>query len=188
MLWRIANYVIDGGQIGGNLRRESLQRMGLHCGLVYLGQFRCDLCLVSYFNFWRFEHRLRMRLRRHLVCDGTRMAEIPCLLNMLRNGISLVDLQSLSEGIIIWPQLDVDEAGLGGELVGLGGGGVGPGGGHQVGLEVVPPVLPRRDLEQCGPLSLVEECRGLSLIGRECCWRQLSYAIKNQLVASKAPY
>ena len=41
---------------------------------------------------------------------------------------------------------------------------------------------------QCGPLSLVEECRGLSLIGRECCWRQLSFAIKNQLVASIAPY
>ena len=42
--------------------------------------------------------------------------------------------------------------------------------------------------EQPGPLSLVEECRGLALIGRECGWRQLSYAIKNQLVASKAPY
>ena len=42
-------------------------------------------------------------------------------------------------------------------------------------------------LHQSGPLSLVEECRGLALIGRECCWRQLSYAIKNQLVASKAP-
>ena len=39
---------------------------------------------------------------------------------------------------------------------------------------------------QCSPLSLVEECRGLALIGREQCWRQLSYAIKNQLVASKA--
>ena len=41
---------------------------------------------------------------------------------------------------------------------------------------------------QPGPLSLVEECRGLALIGRRCCRRQLSYAIKNQLVASKAPY
>ena len=40
---------------------------------------------------------------------------------------------------------------------------------------------------QPGPLSLDEECRGFALIGRECCWRQLSYAIKNQLVASKAP-
>ena len=46
----------------------------------------------------------------------------------------------------------------------------------------------RRYCWQSGPLSLVEECRGLALIGRECCWRQLSYAIKNQLVASKAPY
>ena len=42
--------------------------------------------------------------------------------------------------------------------------------------------------DQPVPLSLVEECRGLALIGRECCWRQFSYAIKNQLVASKAPY
>ena len=39
---------------------------------------------------------------------------------------------------------------------------------------------------QCSPLSLVEECRGLALIGREMLLRQLSYAIKNQLVASKA--
>ena len=41
---------------------------------------------------------------------------------------------------------------------------------------------------QCSPLSLVEECRGSALIGREMLLRQLSYAIKNQLVASKAPY
>ena len=38
--------------------------------------------------------------------------------------------------------------------------------------------------DQRGPLSLVEECRDLALIGRERCWRQLSYAMKNQLVAS----
>ena len=36
--------------------------------------------------------------------------------------------------------------------------------------------------DQPGPLSFVEECRGLALIGRECCWRQLSYAIKDQFV------
>ena len=39
-------------------------------------------------------------------------------------------------------------------------------------------------LYQSGPLSLVEEYRGSSLIGRELpqwCWRQQSYAIKNQL-------
>ena len=53
---------------------------------------------------------------------------------------------------------------------------------------VLVPVLGKITVQQPGPLSLVEECRGLSLIGRECCWRQLSYAIKNQLVASKAPY
>ena len=38
---------------------------------------------------------------------------------------------------------------------------------------------------QCGPLSLVEVQRGSALIGRERCWRQQSYAIKNQLVAAK---
>ena len=38
---------------------------------------------------------------------------------------------------------------------------------------------------QCSPLSLVEECRGSALIGPEMLLRQLSYAIKNQLVASK---
>ena len=43
-------------------------------------------------------------------------------------------------------------------------------------------------INQPGPLSLVEECRGSALIGPEMLLRQLSYAIKNQLVASKAPY
>ena len=42
-------------------------------------------------------------------------------------------------------------------------------------------------LHQPAPLSLVQECLGLALIGRECCWRQLSYAIKNQRGASKIP-
>ena len=42
--------------------------------------------------------------------------------------------------------------------------------------------------QQPGPLSLVEECRGSALIGPEMLLRQLTYAIKNQLVASKAPY
>ena len=41
---------------------------------------------------------------------------------------------------------------------------------------------------QPGPLSLVQECRGSALIHPEMLLRQLSYAIKNQLVASKAPY
>ena len=67
MLWRVANYVINGGQVGGNLRWESLQRLRLHCGLVYLGEFGCDFCLIYYyFNFWWFEHGLRLRLWRRL--------------------------------------------------------------------------------------------------------------------------
>ena len=49
-------------------------------------------------------------------------------------------------------------------------------------------VIPLGVTYQCGPLSLVEECRGSALIGPEMLLRQLSYAIKNQLVASKAPY
>ena len=40
---------------------------------------------------------------------------------------------------------------------------------------------------QPGPLSLVQECRGLALIAPEMLLHQLSYAIKNQLVASKSP-
>ena len=43
-------------------------------------------------------------------------------------------------------------------------------------------------LDQCGPLSLVEVQRGSALIGPESCYASVSYAIKNQLVASKAPY
>ena len=45
-------------------------------------------------------------------------------------------------------------------------------------------------LTQSGPLSLVQECRGSSLIGRELpqwCWRQLSYAIMNQLGHPEPP-
>ena len=41
-----------------------------------------------------------------------------------------------------------------------------------------------REWQQSGPLSLVEECRGSSLIGRELpqwCLRKQSHAIKNQL-------
>ena len=45
------------------------------------------------------------------------------------------------------------------------------------------------DLRQCGPLSLVEIQRGSALIGRELhSYACVSYAIKNQLVASKAPH
>ena len=43
-------------------------------------------------------------------------------------------------------------------------------------------------VRQCSPLSLVQVQRGYALIGRECWLRQQSYAAKNQLVASKAPY
>ena len=45
-------------------------------------------------------------------------------------------------------------------------------------------------MEQTGPLSLVEECRGSSLIGRELpqsCLCQQSYAIKNHLGHPKPP-
>ena len=43
---------------------------------------------------------------------------------------------------------------------------------------------------QCSPLSLVEECQGSALIGRELhsVATQLSFAIKTQRVPSKAPY
>ena len=41
---------------------------------------------------------------------------------------------------------------------------------------------------QRGPLSLVEECRGLALIGREMLLRQLSYAIyKEPAQGTKSP-
>ena len=75
----------------------------------------------------------------------------------------LIYLQSLSEGIIIRSELNIDKAGLGGELIGLGGGGVRPGCRHQVGLEVVPPVLSGWDLEDTGTLHWNLHCLRQSL-------------------------
>ena len=47
----------------------------------------------------------------------------------------------------------------------------------------------RASAYQSGPLSLVEECRGSALIGRDLqLLRQLSYAIKNQLRHPKPPF
>ena len=170
MLRRVANYVIDGGEVGGNLRWEPFQRLCLHCGLVYLGYFGAQFCLISYFNFGRFEHGLWLwlRLGRLLVSPGNRRDETPGLFNlMLISGISLVYLQCLSEGIIVWPQLDMDIAGLCCKLVRLGGRGVGAGRRHQIRLEVLPPVRPRRDLEDIAGTVLNRELLLLLL-----CWLQ----------------
>ena len=49
----------------------------------------------------------------------------------------------------------------------------------------------RAALGESSPLPLVHLQPGSALIGPEiamCCWRQQPYAIKNQFVASKAPY
>ena len=120
--------------------------------------------------------RLWLRLRRPLDGAGSRMDEIPSMLSLMLSGISLVYLQSLSEGVNSGSQLNFDKAGLRGELVRLGRRGVGPGRRQQIRLEVLPPVLPRRDLQDvtgtAGTAGTAGTVLNWELLVVQLCWPQ----------------